>query len=70
MNKEARLLQVIEKETGQVATLNDEIRDVALDSLDFWSCIITIEDEFNVEIPDINIDSFKQVRDILPFLEG
>ncbi len=51
-------------------TMDAEIAsDLGADSLDVVDILMSIEDEFNVEIPDEAIENVKTVGDIVNYLE-
>ena len=51
-------------------TMESNIRDdFDADSLDFVDIVMSIEDEFNVEVPDEAIDDIKSVGDLVKFIE-
>ena len=43
--------------------------DLGADSLDVVDLIMSLEEEFDVEIPDEDIESIKTVEDIVRFIE-
>lgn len=45
------------------------IDDLGADSLDIVDLVMTLEDEFDSEIPDEAIESMKTVGDVVHFLE-
>lgn len=45
------------------------IGDLGLDSLDVIDLAMSIEDEFDIEVPDDAIDSIKTVGDFVRFVE-
>lgn len=45
------------------------IADLGLNSLDLVSLACTVEDEFDIEIPDRAIKEFKTVGDVINFIE-
>lgn len=51
---------------------SDSLRDLGLTSLKFVELIISIEDEFQIEIPDEDIDRrrFSSVDNIIKYVEG
>jgi acyl carrier protein len=51
---------------------SDSLRDLGLTSLKFVELIISIEDEFQIEIPDEDIDRrrFSTVDNIVGYVEG
>lgn len=46
------------------------IKDLEADSLDAVEIIMAIEDEFGIEIPDEEAESFKNIGDIVEFVEA
>ncbi len=54
----------------ELITMESNIRDdFDADSLDFVDIVMSIEDEFNVEVPDEAIDDIKSVGDLVKFIE-
>ncbi|MBQ6896151.1 MAG: acyl carrier protein [Oscillospiraceae bacterium] len=54
----------------ELITMESNIRDdFDADSLDFVDIVMSIEDEFNVEVPDEAIDDIKTVGDLVKFIE-
>ena len=44
--------------------------DLGADSLDVVDLVMSLEEEFDVEIPDEDIESIKTVEDIVKFIES
>ena len=44
--------------------------DLEADSLDLVEVIMSIEDEFGLEIPDDKLDNFKTVADVVDYIES
>ena len=54
----------------ELITMESNIRDdFDADSLDFVDIVMSIEAEFNVEVPDEAIDDIKVVGDLVRFIE-
>lgn len=52
-------------------TLDTDIQDdLNADSLDVVDLIMSIEDEFEVEVPDTAVDEVKTVGDLVKFIES
>lgn len=52
-------------------TMNTSIADdLGADSLDFVDLVMTIEEEFDVEIPDEAVSNVKTVGDIVKYIEN
>ena len=45
------------------------VEDLRADSLDTIEIVMTIENEFQIDIPDKDAEQFKTVKDILNFLQ-
>lgn len=46
------------------------IEDLGADSLDIVDLVMTIEEEFNVEVPDEEIENIRTVGDVVKFIEA
>ena len=44
--------------------------DLGADSLDAIDIVMTIEDQYAIEVPDDNIENMKTVEDIVSFIES
>ena len=58
----------VEEETITVETKLSE--DLGADSLDVADLVMSIEDEFEIEVPDTDIESIKTVGELVKFVEG
>ena len=45
-------------------------KDLDADSLDVVELLMTIEDEFNIEIPDEEIDNIKTIGDLTEYIQN
>ncbi|KIE45971.1 phosphopantetheine attachment site family protein [Clostridium argentinense CDC 2741] len=48
------------------STFND---DLGVDSLELFEVIISLEEEFNIEIPNEEIEDIKDVKGIVDYIE-
>ena len=48
---------------------SDILEDFEADSLDVVDMVMTLEDEFGVEIPDEDIENFHTVGDVVRFID-
>lgn len=48
---------------------SDIVRDLNADSIDLVEMVMTLEDEFEISIPDEKISSIKTIADIVKFIE-
>ena len=55
-------------EQGRITLQADFLEDLEMDSLDVVEIIMSLEDEFGVEIPDDEIEGIKTVEDLVNYL--
>ncbi|KDR94104.1 acyl carrier protein [Peptoclostridium litorale DSM 5388] len=55
-------LEIIKKESSLV-------NDLEADSLDAVEIIMALEDEFDIEVPDEDAEKFKNIGDIVAYIE-
>lgn len=60
-------LDVEEDKVTQEASIID---DLGADSLDVVDLIMSLEEEFDVEVPDEDVENMKTVGDIVKYIEG
>jgi len=64
---ENKILEIIQVQAGRITTdeinLDGNFEDVGLDSLDVIEVIITVEEEFNIEIDEPVEKTWKTLRD-------
>jgi acyl carrier protein len=46
------------------------MKDLEADSLDAVEIMMALEDEFGIEIPDEDAEGFKNIGDIVKYVEG
>lgn len=54
-------------EVTEETSLKDEL---GVNSIDLMEFVVNLEDEFSIEIPDDDIETIKQLGDMLDYLEG
>ncbi len=59
-------LDVDENKVTEVANIQD---DLGADSLDIVDLVMSFEEEFDLEIPDDQVEKIKTVGDIVKFIE-
>ena len=59
-------LDVDEKDVTEAANIQD---DLGADSLDIVDLVMSFEEEFDIEIPDEEVEKIKTVGDIVKFIE-
>lgn len=63
------LCDQLDLEEDKVKLESDIVEDLEADSLDVVDLVMTIEDEFGIEVPDDKIESFRTVGDIVSYIE-
>ena len=63
------LMDQLDAEESAITMEASIIDDLGADSLDVVDLVMTLEDEFDVEIPDEEIENIKTVGDIVRFIE-
>lgn len=63
------LMEQLDLEESKVTMESDIVEDLEADSLDVVDLIMSMEDEFGVEVPDDQIEGFKTVGDIVRYVE-
>ena len=68
-----RIVTIIQERQGEdfVATENLSLKDdLDADSVDLMEFVLTIEDEFGIEIDDEEIDNLQSVADVLAIIKN
>ena len=63
------LVDQLDVEEGAVTMEASIIDDLGADSLDVVDLVMTLEDEFDMEIPDEDVENVRTVGDIVKYLE-
>ena len=63
------LCDQLDLEEEQVTEEAEVIEDLGADSLDIVDLVMTLEEEFDTEIPDEDIENLKTVGDIAKYIE-
>ena len=64
------IAEQIDVETDEVTAESNIVDDFGADSLDVVDLISSVEDEFDVQIPDEKVEGIKTVGDIVAFIES
>ncbi len=65
----AILCEQLDLDESQVTMNAEIINDLGADSLDIVDLVMTLEDEFETEVPDEEIETLKTVGDIVKYVE-
>ena len=63
------LCDQLDLEEEKVTMDSDIVEDFEADSLDVVDLLMSLEDEFNIEIPDEEIENIKTVGDVVRYIE-
>lgn len=63
------LMEQLDVEESIVTMEASILEDLGADSLDIVDLVMTLEDEFDMEIPDEEIENIKTVGDIVRYIE-
>ena len=44
--------------------------DLAFDELDLYDMVMSVEDDFEMELPDEDLEKIKTIGDLIKFIEG
>lgn len=74
MSHQDKIRQIIAYKLGTTADkVTPEIKvggELQDDSLDHFMIVIDLEDEFNLEIPDEDVEKWKTVADVIAYVDG
>lgn len=65
-----RVEELIQEEKGGDFAVHPDLslKDVAADSVEIMEFVITLEDEFSVDVPDAAIERFEILSDIVDYI--
>ena len=63
------LAEQIEIDEDDITLNSDLVDDLGADSLDFVDLVMSIEDEFEIEVPDEAIEEIRTVDDAVKYIE-
>ncbi|MEF9865169.1 MAG: acyl carrier protein [Oscillospiraceae bacterium] len=63
------ICEQLELDEERVTMNSDIINDFEADSLDIVDLIMSLEDEFGLEVPDEEVENFRIVGDIVHYVE-
>lgn len=70
-----KVVKIIAEQLGvgdisEITGTTSLMEDLEADSLDAVEIVMNIEDEFGIEIPDEEAENFKEISDIVDYLEA
>lgn len=63
------LAEQLDLDENKITMDSNIVDDLEADSLDVVDLIMTLEDEFGIEVPDEQVENFKTVGDVVRFVE-
>ncbi len=64
------LMEQLDVEEDAVTMEANIVDDLKADSLDLVDLLMALEDEFDVEVPDEEVENIKTVRDLVRYVEA
>jgi acyl carrier protein len=64
------LCEQLDVEEDKVAVESSIVDDLGADSLDVVDLVMSLEEEFDLEIPDEDVEGMKTVGDMVKYIEG
>jgi len=65
----AILCQQLDVEEDSITMESKLIEDLNADSLDLADLVMSLEDEFDIEVPDEDVEKIKTVGDLVKYIE-
>lgn len=63
------LMDQLDLEEEKITMESDIVEDLEADSLDVVDLVMSIEDEYGLEVPDDQIENFRTVGDVVRYIE-
>ena len=63
------LMDQLDLDEAKITMESDIVDDLEADSLDVVDLVMTIEDEYGLEVPDDQIEGFRTVGDVVKYIE-
>ena len=64
------LVSQLDVEESEISMESNLVEDLKADSLDLVDLLMSLEDEFDVEVPDEEIENVKTVGDLVRYVEN
>lgn len=64
------LCEQLDVEEDKVTTEASIVEDLGADSLDVVDLVMSLEEEFDIEIPDEDVENIKTVGDMVKYIEA
>ena len=63
------LAKQLRKDESEITLESSIIKDLGADSLDILQILMTLEEEYDVTIPDEELQKFETVKDVVDYME-
>ena len=63
------LAEQLELDADEITMDSSLVEDLGIDSLDFVDIVMSLEDEFGIEVPDDQVENFHTVGDVVRYIE-
>ena len=64
------LAEQLDVDVDEIKLTTDMVDDLGADSLDIVDLVMTLEDEFDIEIPDEDVEGVRTVGDLVNYLQN
>lgn len=64
-----RIVNIIQERQGEDFAVTEALDDLDADSVDLMEFVLTLEDEFGIEITDEEIDQLQSVADVVAIIK-
>lgn len=70
MTTQEKVIIIVNQQLGTLATEDSTMEELGADSLDFIELIMTLEEEFEIEITDEEAEAANSVSKLITLVEG
>jgi len=64
------IIEHLELEREKVVPEAHFIDDLGISSMDLWELVLMMEDEFNLEVPDEDLEKIQRIKDAIEYIEA
>ncbi len=63
------ILEHLEVDKEKVVPEANFIEDLGISSMDLWELVLIMEDEFNLEVPDEDLEKMRTIQNTIDYVE-
>jgi|YelNatPaOPRAMG01_1025707.scaffolds.fasta_scaffold172671_2 acyl carrier protein len=63
------IIEHLELEPEKVVPEAQFIDDLGISSMDLWELVLIMEDEFNIEVPDKDLEKIRTIQNAIDYIE-